>query len=77
MPFGVLEGVVRHRADPVIAAHVDAAGVDRGESNEVRRVYKVDRSKPIDAIVAMALAYWRATIAKPRAKVGIVVSNPW
>jgi phage terminase large subunit-like protein len=75
---GVLEGVVRHRGDPVLAAHVDAAGVDRGESNEVRRVFKIDRSQPIDAAVAMALAYWRVTVAKPkRSRVLFATANPW
>jgi phage terminase large subunit-like protein len=74
---GVLEGVVRHRADPILAAHVDAAGVDRGESNEVRRVFKIDRAKPIDAAVACALAYWRAVSAKPKPRTVVVFSNPW
>lgn len=59
---GVAEGIIRHRGDPVIAEHVDWAGVDRGESDEVRRVFKLDRSRPIDAVIAMSLAYWRVSV---------------
>lgn len=59
---GVVEGIIRHRGDPVIAEHVDWAGVDRGESDEVRRVFKLDRARPIDAVIAMALAYWRVSV---------------
>lgn len=61
----VIEGRVRHRGDPVVARHVAAAGVERGRlSGEVRRVYKLDRSKPIDAVIAMALAHWRVLRAE-------------
>ena len=56
---GVIDGTVRHRGDPVIAHHVAAAGVERGDSNEIRRVRKIEQRKPIDAVIAMALAYWR------------------
>ncbi len=62
----ILDGTLRHRGDPVLAEHLDWAGVQRGESNEVRRVSKIDRARPIDAAVAMALAVDRATKAKPR-----------
>jgi phage terminase large subunit-like protein len=62
---GVAEGIIRHRGDPVIAEHVDWAGVQRGESDEVRRVFKIDRSRPIDALVAIALAYSRASALQP------------
>lgn len=58
-------------------AHIDAAGVDRGESNEVRRIFKIDRAKPIDATVALALAYWRATVAAPKRRHRVYTSNPW
>ncbi len=59
---GVVEGIIRHRGDPAIAEHVDWAGVDRGESDEIRRVFKLDRARPIDAVIAMALAYWRVSV---------------
>jgi hypothetical protein len=55
---GIAEGVVRHRGDPVIAEHFASAGVDRGESNELRRLFKLDRRRPIDAVIATAIAYW-------------------
>lgn len=57
---GVLEGIVRHTGDPVLLAHVEACkgafDPDRGWT-----VRKRDHRRPIDAVVAMALAYWRAT----------------
>lgn len=62
---GVIDGVVRHRGDVAIRAHIEAAIADRGESNEVRRVRKRKPSTPIDAVIAMSLAYWRATQAPP------------
>lgn len=67
---GVVDGTVRHEGDPVIAQHVDWAGVERGESDEIRRVFKLDRSRPIDAVIALALAYWLITadIVQPRVK---------
>lgn len=73
----VVEGTLRHRDDPVLAAHVDAAGVDRGESDEVRRVYKIARADPIDAAVAMALAVWRVALAKPATRAVIATGSPW
>jgi hypothetical protein len=56
----VTEGKLRHRGDPVIAAHLANAGVERRYSDEIRRVRKIDERKPIDAVPAMALAVWRA-----------------
>lgn len=57
---GVVEGRVRHRGDFAIRAHVEAAIAERGESNEIRRLRRRKPSSPIDAVVAMTLAYWRA-----------------
>lgn len=59
---GVRDGTVRHRGDPAIAEHLAWAGCDRWDNGELRRVFKLDRSRPIDAAVAMALAYWRAQL---------------
>lgn len=57
----ILEGKIRHNGDPVLAAHFANARVERGHQGEVRRVVKLDQRKPIDAVIAMALAVWRAT----------------
>jgi phage terminase large subunit-like protein len=59
----VSEGALRHRGDPVIAAHLANTGVERGFRDEIR-VRKIDERKPIDAVPAMALAVWRATQAE-------------
>jgi phage terminase large subunit-like protein len=56
----VKDGTVRHRGDPVIAAHLANCAVERGHQDEIRRVRKLDERKPIDAVPAMALAVWRA-----------------
>jgi phage terminase large subunit-like protein len=60
----VSEGTLRHRGDPVIAAHLANCAVERGHRDEIRRVRKIDERKPIDAVPAMALAVWRATQAE-------------
>jgi phage terminase large subunit-like protein len=57
----VLEGKIRHSGDPVLAAHFANARVERGHSGEIRRVVKLDQRKPIDAVIAIALAVWRAS----------------
>jgi len=57
----VHEGTLRHDGDPVIAAHLANCAVERGHRDEIRRVRKIDATKPIDAVPAMALAVWRAT----------------
>ena len=41
------------------------AGVDRWDNGEIRRVSKLDRTRPIDAVIALALAYWRVQAAPP------------
>ena len=60
----VSEGTLRHRGDSVIAAHLANCAVERGHRDEIRRVRKIDDRKPIDAVPAMALAVWRATLAQ-------------
>ena len=59
---GVLDGVLRHDGDPVLREHLAWCVADRADSGELRRVSKADRTRPIDAVVAVALAYWRASI---------------
>jgi phage terminase large subunit-like protein len=62
----VAEGRIRHRGDPVIAAHLANAKVERDQRNkEIRRIGKIDPKRPIDAVPAMALAVWRIGFAKP------------
>jgi phage terminase large subunit-like protein len=59
---GVLEGTLRHRGDPVIRAHLAAARAVRDpETGAIRKVVKAHPEHPIDAVIAMALAYWRAS----------------
>jgi phage terminase large subunit-like protein len=60
----VEEGKLRHRGDPVIAAHLGNTKVERGPRGEIRRVGKIDERKPMDAVPALALAVWRATQAQ-------------
>jgi phage terminase large subunit-like protein len=60
----VSEGTLRHHGDPVIVAHLANCAVERGHRDEIRRVRKIDDRKPIDAVPAMALAVWRATLAQ-------------
>ncbi len=59
---GVLDGVVRHDGDPVLREHLAWCAADRADSGELRRVSKADRTRPIDAVIAVALAYWRASL---------------
>jgi len=60
----VSEDTLRHGGDPVIAAHLANCAVERGHRDEIRRVRKIDDRKPIDAVPALALAVWRATLAR-------------
>lgn len=64
---GVIEGIVRHRGDPAIRAHIAACKGTLDERGWVVRKRK--HSKPIDAVIAMALAYWRASLR--------VSADPW
>ncbi len=59
---GVLDGTVRHTGDPVLREHLAWTAADRADSGELRRVSKADRTRPIDAVIAVALAYWRASL---------------
>ena len=59
---GVLDGTLRHDGDPVLREHLAWCIADRSDSGELRRVSKADRSRPIDAVIAVALAYWRASL---------------
>jgi phage terminase large subunit-like protein len=61
----VLEGTLRHPGDPAISQQVLAAACDRFDNGDVRRLRKLDRTRPIDAAVALALAVQGATIEAP------------
>lgn len=63
---GIVDGVVRHDGDPVLAAHVAMTRVDRSRGR--LRLFKEDPANEwIDATVAVALAYWcAANAAKKR-----------
>jgi phage terminase large subunit-like protein len=62
----VVEGKLRHRGDHVVRAHLANCTVERDErTREIRRLRKIDPRKPIDAVPALALAVWRATLAQP------------
>lgn len=62
----VSEGRLRHDGDPVTAAHLANCAVERDDRNqEIKRLRKIDPRKPIDAVPALALAVWRATLAQP------------
>lgn len=57
---------LRHRGDPVVAAHLANCTVERDDrTREIRRLRKIDPRRPIDAVPAMALAVWRAALAQP------------
>jgi phage terminase large subunit-like protein len=62
----VTNGTLRHDGDPVVAAHLANCGVVRDPvTREIMRLTQLDQSKPIDAVPALALAVWRATLAQP------------
>ncbi len=59
----ISQGKLRHAGDTRVAAHLANARVERGQTmNELRRVVKIEQTKPIDAVIAMALAVWRADV---------------
>lgn len=64
----VLEGTLRHGGDPAVSQQVLAAAADRFDNGDVRRLRKLDRTRPIDAAVALALAVQGVTI-EPQASV--------
>jgi hypothetical protein len=62
----VLEGKLRHNGDPVLRAHLANCAAVRDERNQqIMRLRKLDASKPIDAVPALALAVWQAMSAQP------------
>jgi len=61
----VLEGTLRHGGDPAVSQQVIAAACDRFDNGDPRRLRKLDRTRPIDAAVALALAVQGATIEQP------------
>jgi phage terminase large subunit-like protein len=62
----VADGKLRHNGDPVVSAHLANCAVERDDrTREIRRLRKIDPRKPIDAVPALALAVWRATLAQP------------
>jgi phage terminase large subunit-like protein len=61
----VLEGTLRHGGDPAVSQQVLAAACDRFDNGDPRRLRKLDRTRPIDAAVALALAVQGATIEQP------------
>jgi hypothetical protein len=61
----VLEGTLRHRGDPAVLQQLLAAACDRFDNGDVRRLRKLDRTRPIDAAIALALAVQGATIEQP------------
>jgi phage terminase large subunit-like protein len=62
----VLEETLRHPGDPAVSQQVLAAACDRFDNGDARRLRKLDRTRPIDAAVALALAAQGATIDRPR-----------
>jgi phage terminase large subunit-like protein len=61
----VLDGTLRHGGDPAVSQQVLAAACDRFDNGDVRRLRKLDRTRPIDAAVALSLAVQGATIEHP------------
>jgi phage terminase large subunit-like protein len=69
----VIEGVLRHRGDPAVAAHVAATKAkqdDRGWS-----ITKWNHTRPIDAVVAMSMACWAADNLTP--STGEILTLDW
>ena len=57
----MLEGVLRHAGDPVMAEQLAWTGIDRFDNGDPRRLRKLEHSRPIDVSVALALAVWRVS----------------
>ena len=55
----VLEGVIRHVGDSVIAEQLAGRPLTDLNNGDPRRLRKLERSRPIDVSVALALAVWR------------------
>jgi len=60
----VIDGTVRHRGDPALAEQLAWTAVDRFENGDPRRLRKLDRSRPIDAAIAMSLAVQGAVVGE-------------
>ena len=58
----VLDGTVRHAGDRVVGEQVGQTAVDRFDNGDPRRIRKLDRTRPIDASVALALAVQGAVV---------------
>jgi phage terminase large subunit-like protein len=52
----VLDGTLRHTGDAAVSQQLLAAAADRFDNGDVRRLRKLDRSRPIDAAIALSLA---------------------
>lgn len=70
---GVVEGRVRHDGDVVLAQHLAWTRAEQDERGWV--VKKRKHSHPIDAVIAVSLAYWRAT--HHAAGSSVVLIDPW
>jgi phage terminase large subunit-like protein len=57
---GVTDGTLRHRGDPRVRAHIAATKAHQDERGWIVR--KRQHRRPIDAVIAMALAYWRVSV---------------
>ena len=53
---GVLDGTLRHSGDAAVTQQVLAAAADRFDNGDLRRLRKLDRTRPIDAAIALSLA---------------------
>lgn len=60
----VLDGTARHRGDPALGEQLGWTAADRFENGDVRRLRKLDRSRPIDASVALGLAVQGAVLGE-------------
>ena len=58
----ILDGRLRWNGDPVLQAHFDGCVAEREpETGAIKRLRKRDASCRIDAVIALALAVWRAS----------------
>jgi phage terminase large subunit-like protein len=58
----VLDGTLRHSGDAAVSQQVLAAAADRFDNGDLRRLRKLDRTRPIDAAIALSLAVQGATL---------------
>ena len=69
---GVVDGTVRHDGDAVLAQHMAWTRAEQDERGWVVR--KRRHHHPIDAVIAVSLAYWRATHVRHG---GVALIDPW